>query len=306
MFTRYRLRLALLPLCLAALVAAAALTTFRISQRLGIADLQTTGAHRLDLYAASLEREIGKYAYFPATLGLERDVLDFLKPPADKRKIGADRINSYLEKLNERAGTLAIYVLRPRHSRRRPGVEQLATRRQLRRREPRLPAVFHGRDEKRQRPLFRHRHNAQRSRLLPVVGTLRRRPNRRRRHRQGRIGPTGKIVVDRGSAGAGRRRKRRDHSELGRRLEVHHPAPARPKHAQRFRPDPAIQPPRLAAARLEKHRHPRAERQPSHAPSQPSGCGRPLPCRRAIPRSLATDAEHAVDADRFHASGSGR
>jgi len=96
-------------LALAALVAAASLTTYQISQRMGLAELQTTGRHRLDLYTASLEREIGKYAYFPATLGLEEDVLGFLNRADDKTL--AAKTNVYLERLNERAGTLAIYVL---------------------------------------------------------------------------------------------------------------------------------------------------------------------------------------------------
>lgn len=109
MFIRHPLRFSLLLLALAALAAVASLTTYQISQRMGLAELQTTGRHRLDLYTASLEREIGKYAYFPATLGLERDVLDFLNKADDKNL--AAKANVYLERLNERAGTLAIYVL---------------------------------------------------------------------------------------------------------------------------------------------------------------------------------------------------
>jgi len=81
----------------------------RVAQQLGLAELQTTGLHRLDLYTASLEREIGKYAFLPGTLGLERDVLALLGQ-ADEGKL-ADQVNAYLEQLNERAGTLAIYVI---------------------------------------------------------------------------------------------------------------------------------------------------------------------------------------------------
>ena len=106
---RHPLRLAALLLALAVLIAAASWTTYTVSQSMGLAELQTTGRHRLDLYSASLEREIGKYAYFPATLGLERNVLNLLQ-----KKGGPElpaRINSYLEQLNERAGTLAIYVI---------------------------------------------------------------------------------------------------------------------------------------------------------------------------------------------------
>jgi len=103
------LRLLLVLTSIAALVGAVAWGTYRISQQMGLSELQATGRHRLDLYATSLEREIGKYAYFPATLGLERDVLDLLAHPDNTRL--ASTLNGYLERLNERSGTLAIYIL---------------------------------------------------------------------------------------------------------------------------------------------------------------------------------------------------
>ena len=104
-----RPHLSFLLLVFAALVAAASFTTYQLSQQMGLAELQATGRHRLDLDAASLEREIGKYAYFPATLGLERDVLELLRQGRESRLHG--KVNRYLEQLNERAGTLAIYVM---------------------------------------------------------------------------------------------------------------------------------------------------------------------------------------------------
>ena len=103
------LRLTLSLLAIAALVCVVAMATYQISRQMGMSELQATGRHRLDLYAASLEREIGKYAYFPATLGLERDVLDLLARPEDSRL--TETLNTYLEQLNERAGTLAIYIM---------------------------------------------------------------------------------------------------------------------------------------------------------------------------------------------------
>lgn len=83
--------------------------TYRIVQQLGLAELQATGLDRLDLYTASLEQEIGKYAFLPGTLSLERDVLALLGPGQDGKS--AARVNTYLEQLNERAGTLSIYVI---------------------------------------------------------------------------------------------------------------------------------------------------------------------------------------------------
>ena len=96
-------------LLLLAFMAVSGLAAHRIAQQLGLADLQATGLHRLDLYTASLEREIGKYAFLPGTLGLERDVLALLGHPGDSAL--APRVSAYLEQLNERAGTLAIYLV---------------------------------------------------------------------------------------------------------------------------------------------------------------------------------------------------
>lgn len=83
--------------------------SFRWSEAREYAALEQTGRHRLDLYAASLGREIEKYAYFPNTLGLEQDVLELLRHPHDRSRINA--VNRYLEQLNASASTLSIYVL---------------------------------------------------------------------------------------------------------------------------------------------------------------------------------------------------
>lgn len=104
------LRLAALLLGLAALVTGASFVTYRVTRSMGLAELQATGRHRLDLYATSLEREIDKYAYFPTTLGLEKEVLELLAAPRPTAAQTAS-VNQYLEQLNERAGTLTIYVL---------------------------------------------------------------------------------------------------------------------------------------------------------------------------------------------------
>lgn len=106
---RRPLRFALLLLAFAGLVAIASFVTFRISEQIGITELEATGRHRLDLYGTSLEREIDKYAYFPSTLGLEKGVIALFEKTNDNRV--TTEVNSYLEQLNERAGTLAIYVM---------------------------------------------------------------------------------------------------------------------------------------------------------------------------------------------------
>ncbi len=109
MFSRRPFRIFLLLLLFAALIAGVSLTTYRISQHIGLAETEATGRYRLDLYEASLEREIGKYAYFVATLDLQQDVIDLLLHPKDP--ILTERVNTYLTQLNERAGTLVIYIM---------------------------------------------------------------------------------------------------------------------------------------------------------------------------------------------------
>ncbi|HEX6736471.1 MAG TPA: cache domain-containing protein, partial [Azonexus sp.] len=104
-----RLRFVPILTLLLALLALAGVAAHRLALQLGLAELQATGLHRLELYTASLEREIGKYAFLPGTLGLERDVLALLGSQGDKRL--ATQVNAYLEQLNERAGTLSIYVI---------------------------------------------------------------------------------------------------------------------------------------------------------------------------------------------------
>ena len=49
-----------------------------VALRVGQAQIQATGLHRLELYTASLQREISKYAFLPGTLDLEKEVLALL------------------------------------------------------------------------------------------------------------------------------------------------------------------------------------------------------------------------------------
>lgn len=74
-----------------------------------IQDLRGSARHRLDLYASSLEREIDKYADFPYVVGLDASVMALLDNPEDATL--RQRNNVYLQQLNQRAGTLSIYLL---------------------------------------------------------------------------------------------------------------------------------------------------------------------------------------------------
>jgi two-component system C4-dicarboxylate transport sensor histidine kinase DctB len=80
-----------------------------LAQQAGIADLRASGEHRMDLYAASLEREVDKYAFLPAIVAMEEEVQDLLGRPDDAGL--QQRVNQYLEQLSDRAGTLSVYVV---------------------------------------------------------------------------------------------------------------------------------------------------------------------------------------------------
>ncbi|MEX8193946.1 sensor histidine kinase [Comamonas guangdongensis] len=80
-----------------------------LAQQAGIADLRASGEHRMDLYAASLEREVDKYAFLPAIVALEQEVQTLLSRPDDAAL--QQRVNRYLEQLSDRAGTLSVYVV---------------------------------------------------------------------------------------------------------------------------------------------------------------------------------------------------
>ena len=100
--------LALLLPAILILALAMSFVGFKVSEDTSIARLAERGRQRLDLYETSLEREIDKYAFFPATLGLERDVVDLLVNGGEEQ---TSRINHYLAELNKRAGSLSIYLL---------------------------------------------------------------------------------------------------------------------------------------------------------------------------------------------------
>lgn len=92
------------------LVAVAGGISYRLAFRSALLDLKSTGLQRLDLYAVNLEREVGKFAFLPGMLNLEPDVVMLLSG-SEPDALAAGRVNVYLEQLNERAGTLAVYVM---------------------------------------------------------------------------------------------------------------------------------------------------------------------------------------------------
>ncbi|MGO3741454.1 sensor histidine kinase [Kerstersia sp.] len=79
--SRFFRKLGLLLPGIALLSALAGWAGYRHSLSVDLDALQHAGQGRVALYAASLERQIDKYAFLPATLALERDVGLLLAPP---------------------------------------------------------------------------------------------------------------------------------------------------------------------------------------------------------------------------------
>jgi two-component system sensor histidine kinase AauS len=83
---------------------------FVISERSALRDLGVTGQRQLELHARAVESEINRYTYLPSLLELESSVSALLAHPD-----GAHRqaVNDYLQGLNSRSRSRAIYVLDP-------------------------------------------------------------------------------------------------------------------------------------------------------------------------------------------------
>lgn len=84
---------------------------YRWSLVAGLAELRQRGQHRLELYSESMEREVTKFGYVPSILGLEQNVLALLARQERPDAALTGRVNVFLEQLNKRAGTTAIYVM---------------------------------------------------------------------------------------------------------------------------------------------------------------------------------------------------
>ena len=98
----------LLTLLMLVLVAACGYGGYRFSEQAGIRALMDSGERQLELNARAVESEITKYTYLPSLLELESNVSRLLLTPTPYRR---QRVNDYLEGLNRRSGSMAIYVM---------------------------------------------------------------------------------------------------------------------------------------------------------------------------------------------------
>jgi len=81
---------------------------YLISETNGIKTLSESGKRQLELHARTVESEISKYTYLPSVLELESSVSQLLNDPGPELQ---QQVNRYLEGLNRRSRSRAIYVL---------------------------------------------------------------------------------------------------------------------------------------------------------------------------------------------------
>ncbi|KPW64978.1 Sensor histidine kinase [Pseudomonas cannabina] len=81
---------------------------YLISEHNGIKSLRESGERQLELHASTVESEISKYTYLPSVLELESSVSQLLNNPGPELQ---QQVNRYLEGLNRRSRSRAIYVM---------------------------------------------------------------------------------------------------------------------------------------------------------------------------------------------------
>lgn len=81
---------------------------FWLSEHFGIRSLSENGQRQLELHARAVESEISKYTYLPSLLELESSVSLLLDEPTPEHR---QTVNDYLEGLNRRSRSRAIYVM---------------------------------------------------------------------------------------------------------------------------------------------------------------------------------------------------
>ncbi|ANC02172.1 MULTISPECIES: sensor histidine kinase [Pseudomonas] len=97
-----------LPPLIVLLMVGLGLVGYMISENNGIRALSENGERQLELHARTVESEISKYTYLPSLLELEDSVSQLLaEPDGGSRQV----VNEYLEGLNRRSRSRAIYVL---------------------------------------------------------------------------------------------------------------------------------------------------------------------------------------------------
>ncbi|MDR5746389.1 ATP-binding protein [Caballeronia sp. LZ029] len=95
----------------AVLYLAAAAAAVEVAWHRGLDALTEAGAHRLDLYAASLKSELGRYEILPAIAARQDSIKTLLEAPPGARRALLPAVDDYLEAVNKDAGSVAVDVI---------------------------------------------------------------------------------------------------------------------------------------------------------------------------------------------------
>lgn len=82
---------------------------WKTSEGIGTERLRDAGAHKLDLYGASLDGALTKYEYLPGIVALKDEVVTLLRSPLTPGI--QDTVNRYLARVNKEAGSAVLYVI---------------------------------------------------------------------------------------------------------------------------------------------------------------------------------------------------
>ncbi|MFM0325730.1 sensor histidine kinase [Caballeronia glebae] len=95
----------------AVLYLAVAAAAMEFAWHRGLDALTEAGAHRLDLYAASLKSELGRYEILPAIAARQDSIKTLLAASPDARRALLPAVDGYLEAVNADAGSVAVDVI---------------------------------------------------------------------------------------------------------------------------------------------------------------------------------------------------
>lgn len=95
--------------CIVIMVMVAVFTAYRASERAGMAQLDEVAYRQMDLYASTLENELGKHAYLPSLIEIDQDVVAlFVRQEQSENR---ELVNRKLASMNVRASAMTIFLI---------------------------------------------------------------------------------------------------------------------------------------------------------------------------------------------------
>lgn len=100
-------------LAAAVLYAGVAGVAIELAWQRSVSAIATVGSYRLDLYAASLKSELGRYEMVPGIVARQDSVHALLRARTDAQPAFLHAVDTYLAAVNREAGSLAVYLIEP-------------------------------------------------------------------------------------------------------------------------------------------------------------------------------------------------